>query len=289
MPVPRLFETPAEPGAQWTHALASLLALSGPPTRAALVAELVGEELADAGTAQVRERRPLAEGGAVDLVVQDPGRAWVVGVVARLAFGGETQDALRAAAHGLPATAPRVIVLALTADRTPPAEVAALAADGVDARHKSWLRVRDWVQERPERGGAEGVDLLLLREAEYLLTPRVAELYRLEGLMPLVPAAARETFAAVYFALNDLSPAPLIETAGDRARIAFPRTGDPAVEVLLDGGALHVAIADDLAGPGYAPEARPGWSRVTLAGPRDWDTARSWTEAVARGLLPPRR
>ena len=89
---------------------------------------------------------------------------------------------------------------------------------GRDVRHLSWLRLRDWVQERPERGRAQGTDLLLLREAEYFLTPRVAELYRLEGLMPLVAAGLRPSLAGIFFDLNELAPAPLIQNEAQRRR-----------------------------------------------------------------------
>ena len=101
----------------------------------------------------------------------------------------------------------------------PPAAVDGPAAAGRDVRHRSWLRVRDWVQERPERGRAQGTDLLLLREAEYFLTPRVAELYRLEGLMPMIAPCLRPSLAGMFFDLNELAPAPLIQNeAGRRAR-----------------------------------------------------------------------
>lgn len=283
MPVPRLFTAYDDPRAQWSHTLASLLALTGPDTRGALVAELVGEELEGAEGALVRERRPVPGGGLVDVVAHAPDRSWVVAMVTSLAFGGDRPAAVAAAADSVKGMAPRVIALTITADRKPPAVP---GGDGLDARHKSWLRVRDWVQERPERGGSQGVDLLLLREAEYVLTPRVAELYRLEELAPMVPEGLRETLAAVYFDLEALHPAPLIETAGG-ARIAFPRTGEARVEVLVQGGGLHVAVATDLAGPGYEGDPRPGWSRTTIAEPGDWAAARSWTLATAADLLPP--
>jgi hypothetical protein len=126
--------------------------------------------------------------------------------------------------------------------------------------------VRDWVQERPERGRAEGTDLLLLREAEYFLTPRVAELYRLEGLMPQVPAALRPTLADVFFDLNELAPAPLITGEQGSSQVVFPRTGDPKVRIALEGGAMEVGVAAGEAGPGFA-EPVDGWSRLTVATP----------------------
>jgi hypothetical protein len=229
----------------------------------------------------VRERRPSPGGGVVDIVAHDPARTWVLAATTSLAFGGAPGPAVAAAAAAVGNMAARVIPLAVTADRVPPADL----PEG--ALHRSWLRVRDWVQERPERGNAQGVDLVLLREAEYLLTPRVAELYRLEGLMPLVPAAVRETFAAVYFDLEALHPAPLHDLAG-APRIAFPRTGEPGVEIILADGGLHLAVAAE-GGPGFAADGRPGWSRLAIASPADWTSARSWALAAAAGLLPARR
>ena len=74
-------------------------------------------------------------------------------------------------------------------------------------RHRSWLRVWRLGAGAAERGGG-GHRPALLREAEYFLTPRVAELYRLEGLMPMVGAALRPSLAGMFFDLNDLAPAP---------------------------------------------------------------------------------
>ena len=155
-------------------------------------------------------------------------------------------------------------------------------------RHRSWLRVRDWVQERPERGRAQGTDLMLLREAEYFLTPRVAELYRLEGLMPMVVPGLRPSLAGMFFDLNELAPAPLIQNEEGAARVAFPRTGDAVAEIALADGGLRLGLASAEAGPGFA-EAVDGWTRLEVAGPDDYLTARAWAQSTARALLPARR
>ncbi len=123
--------------------------------------------------------------------------------------------------------------------------------------------MRVWVQERPERGKAAGTDLLLLREAEYFFTPRVAELYRLEGLMPMVEQSLRPSLAGIFFDLNELAPAPLIQNEDGAARVAFPRTGEAQAEIALgkEGMVLNIASAD--AGPGYA-DAGEGWKRSPI-------------------------
>ena len=195
----------------------------------------------------------------MDLVVADPERAWVLGVLATLAFDDDLGTRLGLAHDALAARADRVIVVALTPDRRPPAAVEAGADGGRDVRHRSWLRLRDWVQERPERGSAEGVDLLLLREAEYFLTPRVAELYRLEGVMPNLPRAVRPALASAFFDLNELAPAPLIETGGggETARIAFPRTGEPRAELGVEAGALRLGLAATAPAGGGFSAVRP--------------------------------
>ena len=186
----------------------------------------------------------------------------------------------------------RCIVIALTPDRRPPAAVEAAFGGGRNIRHRSWLRVRDWVQERPERGRAEGTDVLLLREAEYFLTPRVAELYRLEGLMPMVGPALRPSLAGMFFDLNEIAPAPLIQNEAGAARVAFPRTGDPVAEIALAGGGLRLAFQGSAAGPGQGPgfaDGGDGWTRLEVADPADYQTARAWAQSTARALLPARR
>ena len=165
----------------------------------------------------------------------------------------------------------------------------AAAEGGRNIRHRSWLRVRDWVQERPERGRVqEPNDLLLLREAEYFLTPRVAELYRLEGLMPMVEPALRPSLAGMFFDLNELAPAPLIQNEAGAARVAFPRTGDAQAEISLRGGGLSLNIASPAAGPGFSAGGA-GWQTLSVTDAGDYLAARAWAQATARSLLPARR
>ena len=286
MPVPRLFEAPSDQRERWIHVLACLIGLSGPETRPALISELTGEDLPGVAEAQTREAHPLG-GAGVDILVRDRERRWAVAVQATLGFEADAHPGIVAAHHALADQAERVIGVVITPDRKPSSAVHAAQADGIDARHKSWLRVRDWVQERPERGGATGVDLALLREAEYFLTPRVAELYRLEELSPPITPALRPTLSSVFFDLNDISPAPLIASGPGgttEARIAFPRTGEPTVEIVLDNGALSVRLADGDIGGGFV--ANGSTSALTISEPADWVRNRSGALAVARRLLP---
>lgn len=286
MPVPRLFEAPSDQRERWIHVLACLIGLSGPETRPALIAELTGEDLPGAEDAQTREAHPLG-GAGVDILIRDRDRRWAVAVQATLGFDADAHAGIVAAHGALSDQADRVIGVVVTPDRKPSAAVQAAQADGLDVRHKSWLRVRDWVQERPERGRSTGVDLALLREAEYYFTPRVAELYRLEELSPPLTPMLRPTLSAVFFDLNDISPAPRIASGATgtiEARIAFPRTGEPAAEILLDNGVLSVRLADAEAGGGFVADGSS--ARLTLAEPADWVRNRSGALAVARRLLP---
>ena len=286
MPVPRLFEVPSDQRERWIHVLACLIGLSGPETRPALIAELAGEDLPGAADAQTREAHPLG-GAGVDILVRDRDRRWAVAVQATLGFDADAHAGIAAAHQALAGQAERVIGVVITPDRKPSPAVVAAQADGIDARHKSWLRVRDWVQERPERGAATGVDLALLREAEYFLTPRVAELYRLEELSPPLPAALRPTLTSVFFDLNDISPAPLMASGAagmTDARIVFPRTGDPAAEIVLDNGTMSVRLADGSVGGGFVADGSS--STLTITEPADWVRNRSGALAVAKRLLP---
>jgi hypothetical protein len=277
MPVPRLFEAAVDVREQWAHVVASLLALTGPETRAALLAELVGESVDGAERAQVAERRPFPGTPPVvaDVVVRS-GSSWGVAIAGDLGFGTDRTEGLVAVHDALAGAVERATVVAVTPDRRMPDDVRE-AAEGRDIRHRSWLRVRDWVQERPERGRAQGVDAVLLREAEYFLTPRVAELYRLEGLAPLVRPELRAAFAGLFFDLQDLAPQPTILNPGDdRAVITSPRTGDPVVTLTVGGGGDPVlAIAGETA--------------LTLSTPEDYRDGRSRVQAAARAALPPRR
>lgn len=288
MPVPRLFEASPEPREQWVHVIATLLALGGPETRTALVEEISGEALPGADALLVREDRVLSDGTVVDVMVR--GAGWTLALDATLGFDVDGADHLSRVYDSLVETAKdQVILVAITPDRRPPASVLDAAAGAVrNIRHRSWLRVRDWIQERPERGAARGTDLLLLREADYFYTPRVAELYRLEGLMPLVGPELRPSLASMFFDLNDLAPAPRIHTENKAARVAFPRTGDAQVEISLTGGELSLGVQAERGGPGYTA-ADGGWQRLPVSGPDDYVAARAWTRSTARRVLPPRR
>lgn len=281
MPVPRLFEAASDPRAQWVHLLATLLALGGAETRTALVQELSGEELPGADALMVREARPIGGGPVIgDIVAR--GAGWTLVIQATLAFDADEGARLGASRSALEGAKDRAILVSLTPDRRPPP---ALAGPGVG--HRSWLRLRDWVQERPERAGARGADLLLLREAEYFLTPRVAELYRLEGLMAKLPATLRPVLAEAFFDLNELAPAPLVQVGPEVTRVAFPRTGDAAAELLIAGGGLRLRLRAPSAGPGFAADGE-GWQALTITAPDDYLATRAWTQATARGALPTR-
>ncbi len=288
MPVPRLFEGPIDQRERWIHPLACLIGLTGPGTKPALLTELVGEDLPGAMEALTREAQPL-EGAGADILVRDRDQKWALVIQATLGFDADVQAGIAAAHAALAGKVERVIGVVITPDRKPPAGVTAATASGLDVRHKSWLRVRDWIQERPERGNAQGVDLALLREADYFYTPRVAELYRLEELMPTIAQPIRPTLAGIYFDLNDIHIAPLFAspaTGVSQTRIAFPRTGDAQAEITLADGALGVRVAEANVG-GAATDG--GWSSVAIADPTDWTRARSAVLAAARRLLPPPR
>ena len=289
MPVPRLFEASNEPREQWVHVLATLLTLGGPETRTALVEEISGEALPGADALLVFEQRPMRggpEGLLADIIAR--GAGWTIAIQSTLAFDADEEERLVATHDALSEVYDKVILVAVTPDRKPSPAVERAAAGTRDIRHRSWLRVRDWVQERPERGRAQGTDLLLLREAEYFFTPRVAELYRLEGLMPMVAQSLRPSLAGIFFDLNELAPAPLIQNEEGAARVAFPRTGDAQAEIALgkDGMTLNIASAE--AGPGYA-DAGEGWKRLVVGDAGDYLAARAWTQSTAKSLLPARR
>lgn len=281
MPVPRLFEAASEQAEHWAHSLACLLELGGPATRAALLAELVGEPLVGTDTATVRERRALG-GVEADILVRDQDRRWSLAVWSTLGFDVDVEATIDAL-HGALAPDGRAIVVVITPDRRLPEAVDKARAGGRETHQRSWLRVRDWVQERPERGKAEGLDLFLLTEAEYFLTPRVAELYRLENLMPEVGEALRPALATAFFDVNDISPAPRIERTD---HVVFPRTGDAKVEIDLRGGSFDITLATATAGPGFSVEGGRATLRVT--DPAQYVAARSYVRATAQDLLPAR-
>lgn len=281
MPVPRLFEAASEQAEHWAHSLACLLELGSPVTRAAIVAELVGETLPGTDTAVVRERRMLG-GVDADILIRDEDKRWSLAVWSTLGFGADIGAAVDALPGALGADG-RSIVVIISPDRHVPEAIEKARAAGHEVIHKSWLRVRDWVQERPERGKAEGLDQFLLIEAEYFLTPRVAELYRLEGLMPNVAENLRPTLGTLYFDLNDLSPAPLIERTD---HIVFPRTGDVKVDITLADDGIDITLATAAGGPGFVTGTGQATLRVT--DPAQYLAARSFIRATARELLPTR-
>jgi hypothetical protein len=274
MPVPRLFEAFSEPREQWVHVLATLLQLGSAETRDALVTELLGDPVAGTDQMLVSERRVVGGGdGAVTLdITLRNGDEWVVGIISDFAFDVDRAARIAAAQAALGAAA-RTVLVVISPDRRQPADITAAAGEVI---HKSWLRIRDWVQERPERGAATGVDLMLLLQGEYFYTPRVAELYRLEELMPQVAPDLRGAFASIFLALNDLAPAPTIVHPTDAtAEVRYPRTGDATVTITTGSGDPVVAVA--------------GGAGATIDSDAALTAARSQILADARRVLPPRK
>ena len=286
MPVPRLFAAQSDPREQWTHVLASVLALAGNDTRTALLREFTDEDIPGIENTVVREFAPAGD-DVIDIVVQERDKKWAFAIQTSLAFQGDIQARLSRAAGAL-SDYGRVIVMGITPDRKPGPYIEAVRAEGIDARYCSWLRVRDWVQERPERGKAEGVPYAVLKEAEYVLTPHVAELYRLEDIIPTVPFEAREAATAAYFGLNDLSPAPRIDQHDDGATAIFPRTGDPQAELIIRGGSANLVLNAQV-GSVTGSTDRPGWGALAIGSDADWELGGSSALATARRLLPRKR
>jgi hypothetical protein len=112
MPAPRIFASQSEPRAQWTHVLASVLALSGPQHRVALMREFLDEDIPGVETAIVREFAPAGD-DVIDIVVQDRDKAWAFAVQTSLAFQGDIQGRLSHAATSL-SDYGRVIVMGIT-------------------------------------------------------------------------------------------------------------------------------------------------------------------------------
>lgn len=286
MPQPRLFETPSDQRERWSHVLGCLIGLTGAETRPALISELAGEDLPGAEDAQTRLAAKTGDFG-VDILVRDRARTWTLAVQTTLGWDVASQIGAEGALTALAGDGGRTIGVVISPDRKPPSSVEAARANGFDVRHKSWLRVRDWVQERPERGGSTGVDAVLLREAEYFFTPRVAELYRLEEVMQTIEAGLRPTLASVFFDLNDLSIAPLMTnpaTGVAQTRITFPRTGNPGAEIVVDDGALTVRVRR--AGLGGVFTDDGDWSQLALTDAAAWTAGRSGALTAARGALP---
>ncbi len=124
MPVPRLYEAFSEPREQWVHVLATLLQLGGSETRAALVAELLGDRIDGTDQMLVSERRVVGTGArsvTLDVTLRN-GEDWVIGIISDLAFGVERAAAI-AAAHGALGTAARRVLIVITPDRRQPTDV----------------------------------------------------------------------------------------------------------------------------------------------------------------------
>ena len=289
MPVPRLFEVPPDPREAWVHLVATILSSGSDATSAALLSDLVGQELPDAGGATVSEFRPLKDSGVVaDTTLRARDGSWTVGLYGSLSFDIDHSEDLTRLHAALAPTADRCVLVAITPDRRTPESIAALADGDIDVTHRSWQRVRDWIEERPERGSAEGTDLMVLREADYYLKGRVADLYRLEeAAMPAVGPELRPTLAAAYFELSALAPSPRIETTEEETAIVFPRTGDPAIVIALRDQAMHVRLHGGEAAPGFTTEGDT--ATLVAASDLDYLAARSWIKGQARELLPPRR
>ncbi len=274
MPVPRLYEAFSEPREQWVHVLATLLQLGSAETRDALVTELLGDPVPGTDHMLVSERRVVGRGDEAvtfDITLRN-GDDWVVGIISDFSFNVDRATRIAAAQAAL-GSAARTVLIVVSPDRRQPAAIAAASGEVI---HKSWLRIRDWVQERPERGAATGVDLALLLQAEYFYTPRVAELYRLEELMPQVAPDLREAFASIFLALNDLAPAPtIVHPTDSTAEVRYPRTGDANVTITTGGGHPVVAVV--------------GGAGVAIGSDAALAAARSQILADARRALPPRK
>ena len=158
MPVPRLFEASSEPREQWVHVLATLLGTRRPGDAHRAGGGDLGrgapERRRDAGagaaapagrTGRARGRHRRARRGL------DPRGAGDAGLRRRRG-GPAHRDPRRPGGLEGPAASSSP----LTPDRKAPPAVERAVEGGRDVRHRSWLRLRDWVQERPERGRAAG-------------------------------------------------------------------------------------------------------------------------------------
>ncbi|MCB0882842.1 MAG: hypothetical protein KDC33_11590 [Thermoleophilia bacterium] len=278
MPAPRLFDVPSLPREQWMHVLATVAGLTEAATRTALLRELAGDDTPDAAGAQVSERRPLPAGDGTtvvaDIVVRS-GKEWGVAVQGCLGLDIDRTDAWTALHDALAAQVEHATLVVVTPDRAVPDDVAR-AQEGRRIRHRSWQRVRDWVQERTERGKVTGTDAFILREADYFFGPRVAELYRLEELLVRTDGAARVAVASLFADLNDISPQPtVVNTSTTAGEIRYPRSGDPVVTVTLGEGSPAASVA--------------GGPSVSLSSREAYIEGRSGFLEAARNALPARR
>ena len=101
--------------------------------------------------------------------------------------------------------------------------------------------------------------------------------------MPQVPAGLRPTLASVFFDLNDISPAPLIERVD---HVAYPRTGDAKAEITLGDGAITLTLATSEPGPGFTADG--GRTAIRITDPAEYTAARSHLRTAAREILPAR-
>ncbi|MBM3665603.1 MAG: hypothetical protein FJW92_07415, partial [Actinobacteria bacterium] len=95
-----MFASQSEPRAQWTHVLASVLALCGTDHRTALMREFLDEAIEGVDTAIVREFAPVGD-DVIDIVVQDRDKAWALVVQTSLTFRGDMSDRLKLAAGAM--------------------------------------------------------------------------------------------------------------------------------------------------------------------------------------------
>ena len=93
MPVPRLFAAQSDPREQWTHVLASVLALAGNDTRTALLREFTDEDIPGIENTVVREFAPAGD-DVIDIVVQERDKKWAFAIQTSLAFQGDIQARL---------------------------------------------------------------------------------------------------------------------------------------------------------------------------------------------------
>ena len=88
MPVPRIFAAQLTPREQWTHVLASVLALTTTEHRAALLRDFTDEDLPGVENTVVREFAPAGD-DVIDVVVQERDKAWALAIQTSLAFQGD--------------------------------------------------------------------------------------------------------------------------------------------------------------------------------------------------------
>ena len=130
----------------------------------------------------------------------------------------------------------------------------------------------------PSAGAREGTDLLLLREAEYFLTPRVAELYRLEGLMP---HGAGRACARASRGCSSTSTTWRRRRSSRtrRARRAWPSRAPatPQVEIGVGGGGLTLTVPSAARRAGLRRRRATGASAsIGRSSAADYQAGRAW-------------